>query len=141
MGFKGIEDYPGKRPPKIRTKRKPKKLDDPFFGVKSSHYVIKGERLEVFTIGQLAKVLGKKTGTVRSWETKGIIPKPIYRTAPPDRGQLPGVEAKGRRIYTRKQVDLIVFAVNTIIGDTEPRVVTAENWNKLKQYITDNWKK
>jgi hypothetical protein len=34
-----------------------------------------------------------------------------------------------------------VFAVNTIIGDTDPRVVTAENWNKLKQYITDNWKK
>ena len=141
MGFEGIENYPGKRPPKNRIKRKPKKLDDPFFGVKSSHYVIKGERVEVFTIGQLAKVLGKKTVTVRSWEKKGIIPKPIYRTAPPDRGQLPGVEAKGRRIYTRKQVDLIVFAVSTIIGDTDPRVVTTENWNKLKQYITDNWKK
>jgi len=141
VGFEGIENYPGKRPPKNRIKRKPKKLDDPFFGVKSSHYVIKGERVEVFTIGQLAKVLGKKTVTVRSWEKKGIIPKPIYRTAPPDRGQLPGVEAKGRRIYTRKQVDLIVFAVSTIIGDTDPRVVTTENWNKLKQYITDNWKK
>lgn len=141
MGFKDIEDFPGKRQPKNRTKHKPKKFDDPFFGIKSSHYVIKGERIEVFTIGQLAKVLGKKTVTVRSWEKKGIIPKPIYRTAPPDRGQLPGVEAKGRRIYTRKQVDLIVFAVSTIIGDTDPRVVTAENWNKLKQYITDNWKK
>lgn len=141
MGTKGIEDYPGKRPPKNRTTRKPKKLDDPFFGVKSAHYYIKGERVEVFTIGQLAKVLGKKTGTVRSWETRGIIPKPIYRTAPPNRGQLPGVEAKGRRIYTRKQVDLIVLAVNTILEGKDPRVVTADNWNKLKQYITDNWKK
>jgi len=141
VGTKGIEDYPGKRPPKNRTTRKPKKLDDPFFGVKSSHYVIKGERVEVFTIGQLAKVLGKKTGTVRSWETKGIIPKPIYRTAPPNRGQLPGVEAKGRRIYTRKQVDLIVLAVNTILEGKDPRVVTSDNWNKLKQYIKDNWKK
>ena len=141
MGFKDIEDFPGKRQQKNRTKHKLKKFDDPFFGIKSSHYVIKGERIEVFTIGQLAKVLGKKTVTVRSWEKKGIIPKPIYRTAPPDRGQLPGVEAKGRRIYTRMQVDLIVFAVSTIIGDTDPRVVTAENWNKLKQYITDNWKK
>ena len=95
----------------------------------------------MFTIGQLAKVLGKKTGTVRSWETKGIIPKPIYRTAPPNRGQLPGIEAQGRRIYTRKQVDLIVLAVNTILEGKDPRVVTADNWNKLKQYIKDNWKK
>lgn len=140
MGIKGVENYPGKKPPRNRAVHKPKRIDDPFSGIKPATYILRGERVEVFTVGQLAKVIARKAVTVRAWETKGIIPPPTYRTQLPTGKQIPGKSLKGRRLYTRKQVDLILFAVDTYLGDTHPRLVPVAAWNKLKQYIQDNWK-
>lgn len=140
MGIKGIEDYPGKKPPRNRTVRKPKRIDDPFAGIKPATYILRGERVDVYTVGQLAKVIGRKAVTIRAWESRGIIPPTTYRTQLPVGIQAPGKSLKGRRLYTKKQVDLILFAVDTYLGDSNPSVVPATAWNKLKQHIKDNWK-
>ena len=54
--------------------------------------------VRMFTAGQLAKRLGRKTQTIRVWERKGLIPEAIYRNASKD------------RLYTELQVRLIVKA-------------------------------
>lgn len=139
MGAEGVNDYPGKKPPRNRKVKKPKRIDDPFSGIYPTVYFIKGVRTEVFTIGQMAKILNKKPVTLRAWETKGILPKATYRTPAPQGIQVPGKTLKGRRIYTKKQVDLLLKAVDLFMGDLDPRVVSIGNWNKLKQYLKDNW--
>lgn len=141
MGTKGVNDYPGSRLPRNRSSKKPKRIDDPFSGIIPTIYVMNGVRTEVFTIGQVAKVLNKKPVTLRAWEKKEILPKATYRTPAPQGVQVPGKTLKGRRIYTRKQVDLLLQAVDLFIGDLHPTKVPTDNWNKLKQYLKDNWKK
>ena len=54
--------------------------------------------VRMYTAGQLAKRLGRKTQTMRVWERKGIIPEALYRNASKD------------RLYTELQVRLIVKA-------------------------------
>lgn len=58
---------------------------------------------EFFTLGQLARALGRQSVTIRKWEREGIIPKAQYQV--PGRNNDP----RGRRrLYTRKQVEGIV---------------------------------
>ena len=54
--------------------------------------------VRMYTIGQLAKRLGRKTQTIRVWERKGIMPEATYRSSAKD------------RLYTELQVRLIVEA-------------------------------
>lgn len=55
---------------------------------------------EFFTLGHLAKALGRKTATVRKWEREGVIPKAMFQVPGRD-GDLRG----RRRLYTRMQVE------------------------------------
>jgi len=54
--------------------------------------------VRMYTAGQLARRLGRKTQTVRVWEKRGIIPEAIYRSTSKD------------RLYTELQVKLIINA-------------------------------
>lgn len=58
---------------------------------------------EFFTIGDLARALGRRPVTIRKWERDGVIPQAQY--------QIPGRDndPRGRRrLYTRKQVEGMV---------------------------------
>ena len=59
-----------------------------------------GPLVDFWSIGDLARFLGKSVVTLRGWDKDGILPE-AYRT--------PGkVESKRRRIYTREQVLAII---------------------------------
>lgn len=67
-------------------------------------YIVSGKAKEFFTIGHLANALGRKPVTLRSWESKGVFPKSPYRSPAP-RGSIPGKASKGKRLWTREQIE------------------------------------
>lgn len=70
------------------TKAKPRR--QPYPPVKPTKL---GMPMEVYRIGQVAKMIGRTGQSIRKWEKDGLIPKPI-------------VEA-GQRYYTPRQVELM----------------------------------
>lgn len=58
---------------------------------------VNGKPTEFYTVGSLAKALNRQTGTIRKWETTGIIPEPTFI--------LPSDDPRGqRRLYTEPQI-------------------------------------
>lgn len=103
--------YPGSSRPIIRhpnrqTEERPRRhqyaIDDSW-DEKPRKYVVNGVETEFFTVGQLARALGREAVTIRKWEREGTIPVAIF--------QVPGKEGdtRGRRrLYTRAQVEGLV---------------------------------
>lgn len=126
--------WPGNRPP--RSVQTPiAKSDDLIPEVKGKLYRIKGVDVELFSIGDLACLLGKRPVTVRMWESKGWIPKANWRSPTPKGQQIPGREVKGRRLYTRAQVELLKEASIKYRIDDKSK----GDWAGFKQYIRSNW--
>lgn len=107
--FKEIfsDELPGKRPPAVGSPPpRERELED--WDARPSVKTINGKDVEFFTIGQLAMALGIKPVTLRTWEQKGWVPFPPYRTRPPQWAGLPNKKQQGRRLWTRAQVAGIV---------------------------------
>lgn len=62
---------------------------------------VRGREVEFFTIGQVARAINRKAGTLRAWEDKGILPESGYVK----RGKDPRGD---RRLYSRDQAEGIV---------------------------------
>lgn len=77
--------------------------------------VLHGRDTEFFTIGQVARAIGRRAGTLRAWEAKGVLPTSGY-TKPSD-------DPRGRRrLYTRPQAEGIIRLAKTHqIMDAESR--------------------
>lgn len=131
-----LPDFPGKTPPKNRVGSPKRALHD-LNGAKGKFYKINGIDTEMFTIGELCKAIGRKPVTVRMWESKGWIPKANYRTPPPQGEQVPGKAVKGRRLYTRSQVEFLAHAVESYPLDDH----NVKTWDKFRQHIKANWPK
>lgn len=103
FGDDEVRYYPGSTTP-IPAADAPRKglaKEEVEWDAKPLVYVINGIETEFFTIGAVAKALGKSSNTVREWERTGIIPKARFRT--------PSVDPKKtKRLYTRAQVEGIV---------------------------------
>lgn len=105
-----VEYYPGstrpivRHPNRIQTERVRRGLGaDPDWDENPRVYTINGEDVEFFSVGQLARALGREPGTIRKWESQGVIPKATF--------QVPGRDGdpRGRRrLYSRKQVEGMV---------------------------------
>ncbi len=100
-------------------------------------YLVGGVKRKFYTVGALATALGKKPVTIRSWESKGWLPKAKWRTPKPVSAQIPGKEPQGRRLYSEEQLTFLVSTYNEYIEDR-----TNPDWagfrNKIKrQYPND----
>jgi hypothetical protein len=135
--FGDLPNYPGKRPPKNRAGTKKDVEADPFAFLRATYYTVRGEKKAFYTVGEVAKALGRRPGTIRMWEMRGIIPTPSFRTAPPEGEQIPGKSLKGRRLYSKQQVELLLHAVEQFDLDN-PRSQDAD-WVGFKKYIQENW--
>jgi hypothetical protein len=100
--FEDIRDefYPGSRQ-RLRAfathTSKAVTLDE----MKPRAYSVGGKQVEFFTIGQLAKALGREPVTIRKWEREGILPRSPYAA--------PSEDPRGRRrLYTREMIQGIV---------------------------------
>ena len=132
-----LPDFPGKTPPKNRVGSPKRNQNASLNGVKGKIYKINGIDTEMFTIGELCKAIGRKPVTVRMWESKGWIPKANYRTPPPMGEQIPGKAIKGRRLYTRSQVEFLTRAVESYPLDDH----NTKAWDQFRQHIKANWPK
>lgn len=92
-------------------------IENPFDFETPRKYLISGELTEFFTIGQIARVLGRKPGTLRKWERMGILPQAKYLAPNPNKD----ARAK-RRLYTRAQAEGIyrIAVEEGIVGSTKP---------------------
>lgn len=131
-----LPDYPGNTPPKNRGKA-PAPPSSDLNGAKGKVYRINGADVELFTIGELARALGKKPVTIRMWEREGWIPRATYRTPTPRGRQIPDRQSKGRRLYSREQVEFLANAVYSFsLGER-----TSPHWDKFREHVKTNWPK
>lgn len=125
---------PGKRPLKNVDTNKQEALDSfDIDQLKSSTWAINGVAREFYTIGQLAKAIGRKPVTLRSWEAKGWLPVPKYRTPKPSKEQIPGRPAKGNRLYSREQVLYLVAAAEAF----DLRDPLNADWDGFRHHMKD----
>lgn len=144
--FGDLPDYPGKRKPKNRPlERGEKRADvhDPFEGVPKKVVSIKGVQRELYTVGNVARILGRSAVTVRKWERKGWIPPPTYRTTKASGSSDVNVDGKGYRLYSREQVETLWSVLNELglLGERNPGWQDANKWLTFITRVKAEWPK
>jgi hypothetical protein len=138
--FGGLTDefYPGstqkRRAPREMTKPKVNKGQWDANPVKG-RIKVNGQRvdLEFFTIGALAKALGRRPNTIRDWIRMGWIPHNTFSTPPilGTRGDA------GRRLWTRRQIEEIrrIAEEENIMTTYKPDIRNS----KFVQRVREGW--
>lgn len=145
--FNDLPNYPGKRKPKNRPVEKnspaPANSSDPFAGVSSRKISVKGTIQEFYTIGALAKIVGRSAKTVRKWEDKGWIPTPSFRTGRASGNSLVNKTKKGYRLYSKEQVELIYRSLenNGLLGTRDASWQDPKRWLSFIEAVRANWPK
>lgn len=98
-------DYPGRKPP-VNRGQKQASSDSELWDAKPIKYRIGKEEREFFFISALCKALGYSHQSIRAWEAAGLLPRTPFRSPRPRTPT--GVSAKGRRLWTREQIEAIV---------------------------------
>lgn len=93
--------------------------------------ILRGKRVEFFTIGQVARAINRKSVTLRSWEADGTLPPSGYVK--------PSHDPRGkRRLYTRAQAEGIIRIVTELglldVSKRPPRAdLKARLWELFNQ--------
>ena len=82
----------------------------------------------MYTAGQLAKALGRKTQVVRVWEKKGHFPQAMYRSASND------------RLYTELQFLKIIEIYKKLEKEHGELMRTRISWTGFFEAVHDFWK-
>jgi hypothetical protein len=102
-------DYPGRRKPKNREESsKRKQPEKPVWDERPVRYMAGGEIKEFYLISHVAKALDCSVQSIRAWEDKGLLPRSPYRGPRTKKPVAGGRSTKGRRLWTREQVEAIV---------------------------------
>lgn len=109
--------FPGTTPPRNEATTKAEYDNAWVVNLPHKEYYVGGTVKKMYLIGSLAKALGKKPVTIRSWEDKGWLPPATFRTPPARGGQLPSVPPTGRRLYSQEQVMFLVETYQRFISD------------------------
>lgn len=110
--FSVADRYPGSKQLR-RAVAGPPPVEPATWDAKPVIKTIKGQQVELFTIGQLGAALGGRAAvTMRLWEREGVIPKARMRLSNKN-----GVG--GRRYFTRAQVQVCIEAA-TRYGMLQP---------------------
>jgi len=105
-GF-GDLDYPGRRKPINRDRPAPE-AETPVWDAKPVYYFVAGVNQEFFLISAVARALDYSVQSIRAWETAGLLPNTPFRS-PRAKGMMAGGRSnKGRRLWTREQVEGIL---------------------------------
>lgn len=127
---------PGKREPVNRSSTTPSR-DDPLpWDERSTSFKYKGVDTEFFTISNLSLALQRAPVTIRAWENRGLLPKSPYRSPKPRRETIPGRSPKGKRLWTREQIEGILRIAreeNVILNGKSPNQRFA---NRVTQLFT-----
>jgi hypothetical protein len=140
--FEGLDRAPGSKKPRRESTPVADKRRAKAFGESNGWdsepvlKTIRGEVVEVFTIGAFAKALEKQIVTLRHWEKKGYIPGAPYRLRAKTLGNK---KVGGNRIYTRELIEIAIeeFSARGLLGSARIE------WNQhddLTDAITKRWK-
>lgn len=132
--------YPGskrkRREPVAPKEVEPSSWEDEYF----EKYLPSGEKIQMYTLGSLAKALGRSTKALRLWMDEDKLPTSPYRL-PATTGKN-GKEYAGRRLYSKRMVeaaveifhsagllgvDRIDWSLHRNLGDK-----IAEAWDKIR---------
>lgn len=99
--------YPGGKPPVNRPDQAPAAPQESETGWdhKPVFYLMGGEEREFFTIKHLSAALNRQPVTIRAWENRGVLPKSPFRSPPPSVAPTFGKTPRGRRLWTRGQIE------------------------------------
>lgn len=103
-------------------------------------YMHNGKEREYFSISHLAAALDKAPVTIRSWENRGLLPPSPYRSPRPRRETIPGRDPKGKRLWTRDQINGIIEIAreeDVIFNGTPPNQRFAERVRILFKTLLD----
>lgn len=131
-------NVPGRRKPANRDKPV-KVVETPDWDSKPVKYMVKGVMVEFFTIGHLARALGYSVQSIRAWEQQGLMPKSPYRSPKPRKEQVPGATVKGRRLWTRAQIEgilRIAEEMGVVLNRKPPTKAFAIKVNNLYAELT-----
>ncbi|MDP9870442.1 MULTISPECIES: hypothetical protein [Streptosporangium] len=92
---------------------------DPLAGEKPQIYDVRGRKVAFYKIGALARVLNRKSDTIRGWEEQGWLPRPP--AAFPGRDPRNAASAKHgrRRLYTKALI-IGIYQIAREEGILEP---------------------
>jgi hypothetical protein len=99
-----------------------------------------GQLFEFYQLGALAQALGRPLVTVRYWMKEGYLPAAPYRLG--DKKDRNGNESRGRRLYSRAQIQAVVdlfekagyLELNRIEWpDQQLTNAIAEAWDAIKR--------
>lgn len=111
---------PGKREPVNRHTEPEQALP---WDEKSTNFKYNGVDTEFFTIANVSLALQRAPVTIRAWENRGLLPKSPYRSPKPRRETIPGRSPKGKRLWTRDQIEgmlRIAREENVILNGKSP---------------------
>ena len=116
-------DYPGKRKPANRGRNgAPPEVNH--WDAKPVYYKFPGqaEKQEFFTISHLAAALNYSVQSIRAWEAQGLLPRSGIRGPRTVRPVAAGRSDKGKRLWTRAQIEGIVRVAqqHKVIINKEP---------------------
>jgi hypothetical protein len=101
-------DYPGRRKPVNRGAATKAAAGTEVWDARPVRYMVSGEVREFYTISHLAAALGYSVQSIRAWEDKGLLPRSPFRSPRTRKPVAGGRSDKGKRLWTREQVEGIV---------------------------------
>lgn len=119
--FDGLA-YPGKRKPKVHEAPVAKAVDTKWDAKPTKRYKRKGAPGEFFTISALCQALGYSEQSIRAWEKQNLLPATPFRSPRTKRPNAAGRSTKGRRLWTREQIEgiLLLAEEHKVIVNREP---------------------
>jgi hypothetical protein len=133
-------DYPGRRKPVNRGTKDTAPLDTPVWAVNPMRYKLPGsdEVREFYTISHLAKALDYSIQSIRAWEDRGLLPRSGIRS-PRTRGKAQAAGShKGKRLWTREQIEGILRLARrhkVIVNRRPPTAAFARDVSVLFQQL------
>lgn len=76
------------------------------------------KEMELYTIGEVAKIIGKSVETVRAWEREKIIPKPLFKTG-------------SVRLYHPEEAKTMKKVLKKLGKRPKKELIQQEMWKKL----------
>ena len=103
------QPFPGKRTPANRGKNGTTPETNNW-DARPVYYKFPGntEKQEFFTISHLAAALGYSVQSIRAWEAQGLLPRSGIRGPRTVRPVAAGRSDKGKRLWTRAQIEAIL---------------------------------
>lgn len=81
--------------------------------------IVNGKRVELYTIGYVAKQLKKSVETLRAWERQKIMPKPMYKH-------------KQVRLYHELEIKALKKAIRKAGKHARKEALQKEIWKEIK---------